>query len=85
MRAADLSGLPRTLVVTAEHDPLRDQGEAYARRLADAGVDVRLVRGEGLFHGFFGLHGLLEPARAVWDDAIATVRAACAPDGGAHG
>jgi acetyl esterase len=82
MRAPDLGGLPRTLVVTAEHDPLRDQGEAFARRLAECGVEARCVRGTGLFHGFFGLHALVEPARPVWDDAIVTLRAALAP--GAH-
>jgi acetyl esterase len=79
MRAPDLSGLPPTLVITAEHDPLRDQGEAYARRLAACGVDARCVRGDGLFHGFFGLHALLDPARVVWDDAVSTLRGALDP------
>jgi acetyl esterase len=49
---ADLSRLPKTTLVTAEYDPLRDEAEDYARRLIDAGVDVRYRRFNGTYHGF---------------------------------
>ncbi|MCC0098716.1 alpha/beta hydrolase [Streptomyces flavotricini] len=55
LRAPDLSGLPRTLLVLADCDPLRDEGLAYARRLGAAGVDCAVHLYPGVFHGFLGL------------------------------
>lgn len=61
----DLTPLPHTLVVTAEFDPLRDDGERYVERLQQAGVTVELWRYAGMIHGFFQMTGALERSRQL--------------------
>ena len=75
LRAADLSGLPPTLVITAELDPLRDQGELYARRLRDAGVAARAHRYPGMIHGFIEFPDALDAAREALEEASAELGA----------
>jgi acetyl esterase len=65
LRAADLSGLPRAYVATAGFDPLRDEGEAYAERMREAGVEVTLRRHPGLVHGFANMTAISRTANAA--------------------
>jgi acetyl esterase len=79
LRASDLRGLPRALVITAALDPLRDEGELYAARLREANVPVELVRFDGVMHGFFSLSGRLDAAADAQALAAAALRRAFEP------
>jgi acetyl esterase len=74
LRADDLSGLPPALLITAEHDPLRDEGEQYADRLTQAGVPVKRLRYDGMAHGFFTMTGTHEAARDATNQVISYLR-----------
>jgi acetyl esterase len=76
LRAPDLHGLPPAFVVTAELDPLRDEGDAYARRLQEAGVRVTHRRYDGMIHGFFSMYTHLDAGKRVMRDAAEALRAA---------
>ncbi|MEK6226910.1 MAG: alpha/beta hydrolase [Chloroflexota bacterium] len=73
---ADLHGLPPAFVITAECDPLRDDGEAYADRLRELGIAARYKRYPGMFHGFMSFPGVLPEAAQAFEDAGSALREA---------
>ena len=75
MSADELAAMPPTLLFTAEEDPLRDEGEAFARALMDARVHVTVSRFPGMMHGFLGAFAVLNGAKLAMLQAVAFVQA----------
>lgn len=78
MRAADVNNVSRALVIVCEYDPLLDEGEDYAAKLASSGVPVRLIYEEGMIHGFIRAPALISRARKSWDEIAVELRRAFA-------
>lgn len=76
LRAEDLSDLPPALVITGYYDPLRDEGEAYAMRLIEAGVKVEVKRYLDMMHGFFWVPGYIDVGRESVELAATALRTA---------
>ena len=76
--ASSFSDLPPACVITAEFDPLRDEGEAYANRLSEAGVQVHQHRYDGMIHGFMSFTWLLPQAREAIEEAALQLKKAFA-------
>ncbi|MDY8111061.1 alpha/beta hydrolase [Fulvimarina sp. 2208YS6-2-32] len=76
LMAPDLTGLPRTLLVTCEHDPLRDEGEAFGERLEEAGIAVRRHRLDGMIHGIFQMAGWIDEGSELQEMVAAFLREA---------
>jgi len=66
--ADDLSGLPPALIITAEHDTLRDEGKTYADRLRESGVPTKYSCYSGMIHGFLQMAGLVDEAQQAIDE-----------------
>ena len=75
LKAQRLKDLPAALVITAEYDPLRDEGEAYAARLRAAGIPTTCTRYDGMIHGFFGMSAAVDKGKQAIEEASAALQA----------
>ena len=76
--APDLRGVPPALIITAEYDPLRDEGERYGARLREAGVPVTISRYDGMIHGFTGMGAVMDQGTRSVAECAHALRAAYA-------
>lgn len=76
LQATSLNGLPSAMIITAEYDPLRDEGELYANRLKEAGIPTTLIRYPGMIHGFVRMRGAIDQAKKALDDIAKQLRLA---------
>jgi acetyl esterase len=83
LRAPVLSDLPPALIITAEYDPLRDEGELFAEKLRGAGVPAALSRYDGVNHGFMFWVGVVDKAGKAMNESCDWLRAAFAQPRGA--
>jgi acetyl esterase len=74
LRAKDFRNLAPALVITAEYDPLRDEGEAYAAKLQQAGVNVKSIRYDGMIHGFFRMTSRLDKANEALNEVAGELK-----------
>ena len=81
VQAKDFRGLAPALVITAEYDPLRDEGEAYAQKLKQAGVQVKYSCYPGVTHGFFGMFTMVDKAKVAVAEASEALKARFAGKG----
>ena len=77
-QATSVAGQPPALVITAEFDPLRDEGEVYGKRLQEAGVETTISRYDGMIHGFFAMVGVIDKSAVVMAEATSALKAAFA-------
>ncbi|KKI90436.1 lipase [Bacillus sp. SA1-12] len=70
LHADSLKNLPAALVITAEFDPLRDEGEAYGKRLAESGVPVKAIRYNGVMHGFVSFYEVMDRGNYALNEAV---------------
>ena len=80
LRAQKLAGLPPALIMTAEFDVLRDEAETYGKRLAAAGIKVRVRRYQGVTHGFIRMQNMLDVAQRGMDDITTAMAETVGPN-----